>query len=704
MFTLRLTSLRYRSHRTPFLRRVMVWAGEWVEMSQAAQQRVGQYNFLRKLGSGRIAEVYLGRIDGAEGFQKPVAIKKILPQFASDPSLVQALISEAKVGGQLHHRNIVEVYDFIRYGSEYCLIMEYVEGVDLSRILRAARQYRVRIPPAVVLYIASQMCDGLDYAHSARGFSGETLNIIHRDLKPSNILISTKGGVKISDFGIARVLEQALPRMGGTSSPSFLYQSPEQAGGSPRLSPASDVFALGAVFYEMLTLEPLVTWRTPGETPEKLREELPRRLALAQRALPGSDKILVAALHPNPAKRYATAGLMGEDLRRLLVYLKVDDPRERLTHFFWRLVRFIREKSKESPEDGLDGTAPGGGVTAEEAEEWGGMSTRVDSGGPPSVIERTAVAEEEPAEGMVSRTNERVTFTASQDAAFKAVAARPSPLIPPRQVAPEPAPVIVDEPDSEEGEGDPWGDVRTRMIPSGASPNVDPATAIGVAREDTSAAPYSAMGDDGIPYDAPADVTTVRPPTHVAPPQARSPHQDITARPPVEAYPNFSAQTEAPAPTWQTQPEPSPEQTVAVYPPTQQYGAPAPMMAQPQQSSMYETSYQTQPAMAETAMGQLAPAPVMPNLAPPAVTPAPAGRLKKIGALVAALLLVLVGAGVTMTFLKGRNSGAVSAPASQEVLCPDGHPNPATMDGESVKFCGTCGKPLSGGTSAPASP
>lgn len=338
-------------------------------MSQATQ-RVGQYNFLKKLGAGRMAEVYLGRIEGAEGFQKPVAIKKILPDLATDIGFVQSLIAEAKVGGQLHHRNIVEVYDFIRYGNDYCIIMEYVDGVDLGRILRSARRYRVRIPPAAALYIASQVCDGLDYAHSARGFNGEPLSIIHRDLKPSNILISIKGGVKISDFGIARVMEAALARTGGSAKISYQYQSPEQAtgGATTKLTSASDIFSIGVILFEMLTLEPLFPGRNVLEVLEGLREaDLGRRLALAQRQLPGSEKILAMALNPNPADRYRSASLMAEDLRRLLVYMKVDDPRERLVTFFARLVRFVQEQGKKPAE----GQSPDG-------EEWE-VETRVGS-------------------------------------------------------------------------------------------------------------------------------------------------------------------------------------------------------------------------------------------------------------------------------------------------------------------------------------
>ncbi len=318
-------------------------------MSQPIQ-RVGQYNFLKKLGSGRMAEVYLGRIEGAEGFQKPVAIKKILPHLSSDLQFVQSLIAEARVGGQLHHRNIVEVYDFIRYGNDYCIIMEYVDGVDLGRILRSARRYRVRIPPAAALYIASHICDGLDYAHSARGFNGEPLNIIHRDLKPSNILISIKGGVKISDFGIARVMEQAVQRSPGDVKVSYQYQSPEQATGGMRLTAGSDIFSVGVILFEMLTLEPLFPGKNVLEVLEGLREaDFSRRLDLAQRQLPGSEKILATALDPDPDQRYRTARMMAEDIRRLLLYLKVDDPRERLVTFFARLVRFVQEQGKRPP-------------------------------------------------------------------------------------------------------------------------------------------------------------------------------------------------------------------------------------------------------------------------------------------------------------------------------------------------------------------
>lgn len=335
--------------------------------------KVGQYNFLKKLGAGRMAEVHLGRIEGAEGFQKPVAIKKILPELVSDLQFVQSLIAEAKVGGQLHHRNIVEVYDFIRYASDYCIIMEYVDGVDLGRILRSARRYRVRIPSAAALYIASQVCDGLDYAHSARGFNGEPLNIVHRDLKPSNILISIKGGVKISDFGIARVMDQVNARTSSnTGRVSFQYLSPEAATGDGRLVPASDIFSVGVILYEMLTLEPFFPGRNVSEMMEVLREpEFSRRMGHAQRQLPGSERILAMALNPNPAERYRSATLMAEELRKLLAYMKVDDPKERLSAFFNRLIRFVQEQGKR----------PAEGAPAESAEDWDAEGRAEPDGG-----------------------------------------------------------------------------------------------------------------------------------------------------------------------------------------------------------------------------------------------------------------------------------------------------------------------------------
>ncbi len=360
-------------------------------MSQPIQ-RVGQYNFLKKLGSGRMAEVYLGRIEGAEGFQKPVAIKKILPHLSSDLQFVQSLIAEARVGGQLHHRNIVEVYDFIRYGNDYCIIMEYVDGVDLGRILRSARRYRVRIPPAAALYIASHICDGLDYAHSARGFNGEPLNIIHRDLKPSNILISIKGGVKISDFGIARVMEQAVQRSPGDVKVSYQYQSPEQATGGGRLTAASDIFSVGVILFEMLTLEPLFPGKNVLEVLEGLRKgDFSQRLALAQRQLPGSEKILATALDPDPEQRYRTARMMAEDIRRLLLYLKVDDPRERLVTFFARLVRFVQEQGKRAPapkaapEEAAASGGAGPEIEADEGER--DQATMVQGGAPEGASE-----------------------------------------------------------------------------------------------------------------------------------------------------------------------------------------------------------------------------------------------------------------------------------------------------------------------------
>lgn len=225
------------------------------------EAKFGKFLLRQRLGAGAMAEVFLAESVGPDGFRRLVAIKRILPCYSRDEDFILRFKSEALLGGSLNHNNIVPAFDFGREGEHYFIVMAFVDGLALNKLLRYQKLQQEPFPLSVVLDIIKQLCDGLAYAHSARDPMGRPLNMIHRDLKPANILVSQFGEIKITDFGIAKAstnLQQTAvePDGRGTAVGTIAYMSPEQAR-AETLDHRSDLYSLGAIFFELLTLQPL---------------------------------------------------------------------------------------------------------------------------------------------------------------------------------------------------------------------------------------------------------------------------------------------------------------------------------------------------------------------------------------------------------------------------------------------------------------
>src|SRR5690606_20991373 len=166
--------------------------------------RLADFEIIRRLGAGGMAEVFLAKRRGAEGTFKLLVVKRILPQHIESPRFRTMFAEEAQLATRLNHPNIVQVYDFQDYGEEGQLLsMEYVEGPDLRKVQRAAKAQQTRIPPYVAAFVIGEVAKGLHYAHVRKDERGAPLEIVHRDVSPQNILLSFEGSVKIADFGIA---------------------------------------------------------------------------------------------------------------------------------------------------------------------------------------------------------------------------------------------------------------------------------------------------------------------------------------------------------------------------------------------------------------------------------------------------------------------------------------------------------------------
>lgn len=209
-----------------------------------------RYRLVRPLAMGGMAELFLGVVRGAEGFEKSVAIKRVLPHLASEPTIAQMFLAEARLATHLQHQNIASVYDVGSSAEGLFLVMELVDGWDLGVLLRHAHRRGQRFPPHLVALIGSQVLAGLVHAYR-RLHNGRPVLTAHRDVSPSNILISREGEVKVTDFGIARLEGMSMGTQPGTFKGKLPYAAPETLRGEPA-NALSDQFGLGIVLYELL--------------------------------------------------------------------------------------------------------------------------------------------------------------------------------------------------------------------------------------------------------------------------------------------------------------------------------------------------------------------------------------------------------------------------------------------------------------------
>lgn len=288
------------------------------EKKMSGVQQFGSYVFLKKFAVGGMAELYKAKKSGEKGFEKLFAVKKILSHLAMNDDFIGMLIDEAKVAALLDHPNIVRIYDLGKVEDSYCIVMEYVRGRDLRKVLNRSAKLNMPIPTAEACLIAASVLAGLSAAHTKK-FKGKYLDIVHRDISPQNILVSFEGEVKIADFGIAKAANQSTETKAGVLKGKVSYMSPEQASGQP-LDSRSDIFSTGVILYEMLTGKKLFHGESDMVTINKVRtakvDQMPSSL---NPAIPkGLDGILQKALSRNPADRYQTAAEMERELHRLM--------------------------------------------------------------------------------------------------------------------------------------------------------------------------------------------------------------------------------------------------------------------------------------------------------------------------------------------------------------------------------------------------
>ncbi|MEO8548964.1 MAG: serine/threonine-protein kinase, partial [Kofleriaceae bacterium] len=276
-------------------------------------EQFGKYQLIRKIGTGGMAEVYLARTSVAQGLNKTLVIKKIHTAYARSRQFVAMFVDEAKIALGLNHPNIIQVFDFGAVGDTYFLAMEYVEGIDLLKLLQEAAKARVRLPYGISAYIVQQMVKGLDYAHRKTDEFGEPLGIVHRDISPQNVLLSWDGGVKIVDFGIARARD--VHEEQGVIKGKFAYMSPEQARGDA-VDSRSDVFAAGIVLYELVCARPLFHGKGKEALEMVKSGSIPRPRDFAPELPVSLEATILKALAFHRTDRFQTARDLQHELGR----------------------------------------------------------------------------------------------------------------------------------------------------------------------------------------------------------------------------------------------------------------------------------------------------------------------------------------------------------------------------------------------------
>ncbi|QSQ14806.1 serine/threonine-protein kinase [Myxococcus landrumensis] len=309
---------------------------------------------IKRLGQGGMAEVFLAKQVGVKGFEKFVVMKKVLPQFAQNPEFVDMLFAEARANARLTHPNVVQTFDVgVSDGVAY-ILMEYVRGPDLKRLVVELRRKGLGLPLEHALRIVAEVAAGLHYAHSYVDPAGTSHPVVHRDVSPHNVLISLDGAIKLSDFGIAKVAGEDNTQAGVLKG-KISYISPEAASGRA-LDARNDVWALGVVLFELLTgqlpfrrehdaatLNAIV--REPAPVPSQLRPHVPQDV---------SDLIL-RALVKDPARRTPSAAAMREEIEAVMAHHRLNSSPAAVAQFFKdtlgdRLVEYAPSSSSGTGE------------------------------------------------------------------------------------------------------------------------------------------------------------------------------------------------------------------------------------------------------------------------------------------------------------------------------------------------------------------
>lgn len=281
--------------------------------------KMGKYLLLERLAAGGMAEVYRAKASGASGFEKHLAIKRILPEHLEDETFRKMFETEARIGSSLQHANIVQILDFVKFGETFLLVMEFVNGKNLRQVVNKLKKEGFSLPLECVIFIINETLKGLEYAHTKQDeYTGQSNGIIHRDMSPQNIMISYDGSVKIVDFGIANCKDKIEHTKSGVIKGKFGYMSPEQAAGEA-LTPLSDLFSLGIILWELLAGKRLFSAESDLATLRLIQDCLiPKPSQFNSKINSELERIVMKSLSKSPHQRFRTAGAMQKQIQEYL--------------------------------------------------------------------------------------------------------------------------------------------------------------------------------------------------------------------------------------------------------------------------------------------------------------------------------------------------------------------------------------------------
>jgi serine/threonine protein kinase len=316
----------------------------------AGRQVVDRYELIGELASGGMATVYLARITGVGGFQRFVALKRLHPHLALDAEFVEMFLDEARLAASIHHTNVVPILEVnANQAIGYYLVMEYIEGDTLARVLARAAQQGQRVPLPIVLRISLDLLAGLHAAHELRDGSGQPVNLVHRDVSPQNVLVGFDGIARITDFGVARAASRLSATRVGQLKGKIAYMAPEQAQGMDEVDRRADLFSAGVVIWEALTARRLFKAENEAATLARvMATAVPALSSVAPEIDSALSDAVMRALARESSARYSSAAEFADALEAAVAdSVKVATPRE-LGAYVERLLNDEAETQREA--------------------------------------------------------------------------------------------------------------------------------------------------------------------------------------------------------------------------------------------------------------------------------------------------------------------------------------------------------------------
>ena len=386
----------------------------------------GRFNLVRKLAAGGMGEVFLAQVQGMAGFEKPVVIKRLLPQLASDRAFVDMFLDEARLAARLHHPNITQIFELGEVEGCLYLAMELVPGVSLEALLTEAESKKARAPLGAALRIAFELLGALEYAHGLADENGRLLDLVHRDVSPANVMVTPHGGLKLLDFGLATFKQQKHQSETGVLKGKYGYMAPEQFTAA-RIDRRADVFATGAILYHLATGTPAYAGSRAEVLQAMMSGQIPPARVRAPELAAALEGILSRALARFPEDRYPDARSFREALEGYAAEARLVPSAGALSEWMQRVAPPAAEPSSGSGSDFLRQTE---------------ISGRASSATPasPGMTPRTPVARRWPLPALAALI---VVAGGGAFAAWRSMhaAVEPTPARPPVAVVPHEAPV-----------------------------------------------------------------------------------------------------------------------------------------------------------------------------------------------------------------------------------------------------------------------